>query len=271
MHSDDVLNLFNEGDIDAPSWYCDTMFYMGTRLHKRIGYGYSNNIGSDLESLINPDSVLLDEDRLYEKYGSLETAFGSYVDFATHYQQQKTEAGQRVFLTDPSVYRNDASHDLNRRFARAVLVSNREWDAPVEMVLVTPVWMMEEWSRSSDSIDYVERELAGDSSLDTDVKLLRSNVYPFAGSFLNTETLEPIADNWAIMPYIRARNKGESVGVLDELARNMGIGLSSHEEAERIVHPAPAPDAIVLALWGKLFKESRSAYLMNALYTSYWR
>lgn len=242
---------------------------MGTRLHKRLGYGYANPQGSSdadaVINLVNPKSFLLNEDRL--PFESMQEAWEDYVVFADAWSKERKD---RSILLDPWFLRDRIKNAQRVPFVQEVVHRAYKEYATNDVIMVTPVGLLDTWSRFDNIIDYVEEQNIGrKTDLVDEVHTFQNGIYPFQASYLRTDTMETLSND--IMFWIRACNNDERPDSLSDLNDMAQLGgFDSHEHALGLVIPKPPADAVVMALWGKLFLHEEDAYKMRPVYYKYW-
>lgn len=244
---------------------------MGIRLRKRLGYGYATPKGSADEQavprIVNPESFLLNEDRL--PFDNMQEAWEDFSSFADAWAKDQ---GDRVILLDPWFLRDRIKEGKRLPFVQEVVCkSDQEFDEKHDVIAVTPVGLLESWTRFDNMIDYVEEQnIARRTDLASEVHVLTNGIYPFSATYLRQDTMERLDND--IMYWIRGCNDDTgsySQGGLDDLAQL--AGFESHAQALELVIPKPPEDAVAIALWGKLFLNEADAYKMRPLYYKYWR
>lgn len=246
---------------------------MGTRIHKRLGYGYVTGPGDDrsVTDMLNPASFLLNESNF--PFASREEAIADFIAFAERWEKEHED--RRPLLMDAAMLKmTEDPQQRARDFDLHYLVSasdNDEDDSPQgkDIFVLTPVGMRKEWYRYDDIIDYIEdMSIAQNYDLTDSIHVLDGGIWPHSGTYIRLDTCERVGPH--IMDWIRARNDEKArYASMDQLAQ--WAGFKDHEEAERLVRAKPSDDAVVLALWAEVFKDPEDAYRMQSLLYKYWR
>jgi hypothetical protein len=247
---------------------------MSVSLNKRIGYGYSRPRDlSEAEPWVNQESFLINEDNYL--FDSSQDAWHDLISFEKEWAEGQRDLGHspivmsKVWLDEitkkdkrlPSVY--DAFHR-----------SYDEFEPDQDIVVIAPFMMIEPWIQRNNAFDLIEEQvIRKEYDLKSLVHTFDEGVYPFHGSYMRKDTLERFSyTTQPIMEWIRLRNAtrqdGKTQRGLDILAQE--LGFASHDQANALIIPRPADEAVAFALWAKIFVNERDAYTMETLYYKYW-
>lgn len=238
---------------------------MSTRLYKRIGYGYAHSVTSadDLGSvskMLNTESFLLKEENL--PFKNMQDAWKDFADFADNWL---TTQDDRTIILDSWWIRECIKKSQQLPLIYDVVRQTDEEDKSSDAIILTPLLLINNWTRFDDAIDYIEENsIAQNYTLESEVHTFNDGIYPY-NTYIRKDTLELIDHN-SIMPWIRARNDNQDYP--DYFAQK--AGFSSHAEALELVIPNPPADLVALALWGKLFINDDDAYRMSPIYYKWW-
>ena len=241
---------------------------MGSRIHKIMGYGLDDleTVKTDkiIDSRINSNSILLDEDAFSEKYSSVRDALEDYkVYLKANKDRGHMDSSREIDKFEDSNFFNMVTHVLEGGLKR--------------VLCITPLSPLSTygWRRVDDSIDYAEASLLRDPSKPT-VKTFANGFYPFNANYSDKRTGAPL-DSYIATSFIRSVNRIKSSKKKDEeydssiLSYNAEqLGYASSKEALDFTVARPPADIVSLATWGGLFTAPLHLFDLKPLVYTYW-
>lgn len=235
---------------------------MGSTLRKALGYGL-NDVTTKFDEIhdsrINSDSILVNEDKFYDRFNTKEEAHESYLKFLIEYKKQNPNLsyGLDFSLLTSIGHENFSYHD--------VITHSAEEGSMENVLVVTPLSgiVYGNWLRRDDTMDCIEASF-DENPYDPKLKMLESGIYPY---FNSMDAATGITLNSYVSEWERAYKKGDTL-YADKFA--LKLGFTSSEEASKKVAPDLPHDVRTICEWGELFINPIDMYQLRPLFYSYF-
>jgi len=266
-----LLNLPISGILDKEQKSSNIKgnYLMSSRIQKQLGYGLLDLKTKDGWKIddprINNDSILLDEDKMYDKYDTVENALADYKEY---------------LKVNPARGGMDSAKTIDKfptqLFDR--LVTHRPEGGKKDVLIITPLSSLDayKWYRSDDMIDYTEASLLKHPTKPI-VKVFNNGFYPFIGNYIDKRTGESLK-SFYIQSWIRALNSTghpkkkefseKEINFLSDAA--FDAGFDNYKDAVEFIIPAPQDDVASISRWGELFTDDKYLYDLKPILYTYW-
>lgn len=238
---------------------------MGIQIKKVLGYGLQMTAEEGSELIDSPVVARLD------------TLTGqNYIDFLT---AKYANAGtNEISYQNNDLHISDVSSILTYSAADFVtVVDTAEEDRSQDLVwvVITPPLVCTEWKHIGDPIDYYEnayRLNSSENELNAEAKFLKQGLFPYYGPYINHLTGELLADKDVSMVRLYHQRMQDGAVSDDEVLRSLlkPLNVSSLEEFELLVHPAPPTSVVDIAEWTGIFKKPSIATILRPCLLTYW-
>lgn len=243
---------------------------MGTYIKKVLGYGMEMKT-EELSEIINLTA--------FRQIGQLEP--GDYKKFLE-------EKYASVPSDDIAYYLNDLQNGglVNSDYHAMNLITVADNALQVEgtpdipslsWIVVSPLLTHKEWKRNDDPLDFAEamHKYQDEETFQYDfsMKFFNQGLFPYEGTFVNHATGERLSDNRVVTlkRYLRV-TAGKPTPQGDKTLRLLlaTLGLSSVEEFQTLIHPAPPESVIDIGEWTGIFKDPSVAHRLRPALLTYW-
>lgn len=248
---------------------------MGIRIKKVLGYGLETT-EKELSAIVNTD--------VFRKRLSFTTSdYNTFLEgkYSKPNDETSVEEEMAYYLSDLCLgsweEHKYTAYDLITVVTRpAEGKTETGSDDDIVSLLITPPLTYEKWNHHDDPIDYYEESLKYRNSefqLETTMQFMDHSLFPFEGSYLNHATGETVKSEMVNLTrrYIHV-TKDESTPEEDKALRLLlaGLKVSSVEEFQTLIHPAPPVSVLDIAEWTGLFHDSTVAQKLRPALLKYW-
>lgn len=248
---------------------------MGIRITIRMGYGLTDvkcNGYELADPRINSKSPLLD----YEA----KTSVDDYREFLKSKNSHKTDgfAMEAGFL-NPDHWMGKGKKPVD---IFDCVTHRTEYGIP-EVLCITPAWLLKDWRRYDDSIDYALSTHVYHTNPEDKVWPLDYGHYPYNGIYMDKRTGERVKDSiimwvrmldggkrgrWKVKKQLRSVWDTEGRVVMDALAQ--AGGFKDHEDAFENCRPVVPEEVRNLAAFGGLFTDPSVVNQLRPMIYQYW-